>query len=205
MMEPEGSTSPLQRIWALFVPIQGPTEMANAQGYSSTSKALHWLIVGLLVAQFIFAWTMPHIGRNTPVTTLISLHFTFGIIVLVVAIVRLARRATHKEPAPLDGVPPWQALSARVVHWLLYILLFVVPILGWINASWRGMPVVMFGLELPQLVATRAPGWRWTGDVHALLSNYLMLTLVGLHVLAGLYHYFIRRDRVLQRMLPERH
>jgi cytochrome b561 len=55
---------------------------------------------------------------------------------------------------------------------------------------------------LPQLVATRAPGWRWTGDVHALLSNYLMLTLVGLHVLAGLYHYLIRRDGVLQRMLP---
>ena len=153
--------------------------MANAQGYTSTAKFLHWLIVALLIAQFIFAWTMPHIGRNTPVTTLISLHFTFGIIVLAVGIVRLAWRVTHKEPAPLDGLPPWQVLSARVVHWSLYILLFVVPILGWINASWRGMPIVIFGTELPQLVATRAPGWRWTGDVHALLSNYLMLTLVG--------------------------
>jgi cytochrome b561 len=90
------------------------------------------------------------------------------------------------------------------LHWSLYVLMFVVPILGWINASWRGMPIAMFGTELPQLVATRAPGWRWTGDVHALLSNYLMLTLVGLHVLAALYHYFIRRDQVLQRMLPGR-
>jgi cytochrome b561 len=60
----------------------------------------------------------------------------------------------------------------------------------------------MFGLELPQLVATRVAGWDWTGDVHALLANYLLLTLVGLHVLAALYHYFIRRDGVLQRMLP---
>jgi len=178
--------------------------MANVRVYTSTAKLLHWLIVALLIAQFIFAWTMPHIGRNTPVTTLISLHFTFGIIVLGVAIARLAWRATHREPAPLDGVPPWQVLSARVLHWSLYVLLFVVPILGWINASWRGMPIAMFGTELPQLVATRAPGWRWTGDVHALLSNYLMLTLVGLHVLAGLYHYFIRRDQVLQRMLPGR-
>jgi len=117
------------------------------------------------------------------VTTTISLHFTFGIIVLAVAAVRLSWRATHKEPALLDGLPPWQLLSARVMHWLLYILLVVVPILGWINASWRGMPIVMFGVELPKLVATRASGWRWTGDVHALLSNYLMLTLVGLHVL----------------------
>ena len=151
---------------------------------------MHWLIVVLLAAQFIFAWTMPHIGRNTPVTTLISLHFTFGIIVLIVAIVRLAWRATHAEPAPLDGVPPWQVQSARVLHWLLYVLLFVVPILGWINASWRGMPIVMFGLELPKLVGTRAPGWGWTGDVHALLAYYVMLTLVGLHVAAGALSLF---------------
>ena len=94
--------------------------------------------------------------------------------------------------------------GATVLGWLITVGLAFVPILGWINASWRGMPISMFGTELPQLVATRAPGWRWTGDVHALLSNYLMLTLVGLHVLAALYHYFIRRDQVLQRMLPGR-
>ena len=55
----------------------------------------------------------------------------------------------------------------------------------------------MFGLELPKLVGTRAPGWGWTGDVHSLLAYYVMLTLVGLHVWPGLYHYFIRRDGVL--------
>jgi cytochrome b561 len=120
--------------------------MANAQGYTSTAKLLHWLIVVLLIAQFTFAWTMPHIGRDTPVTTLISLHFTFGIVALLIACVRLVWRATHKEPPPLDGVPPWQALSARIVHGLLYVLLFALPILGWISASWRGMPVVMFGM-----------------------------------------------------------
>jgi cytochrome b561 len=173
-------------------------------GYTGTAKTLHWLILVLLIAQFIFAWTMPHIGRNTPITTLISLHFTFGVIILAVAIVRLVWRATHAEPKPEDGLPPWQLATARLVHWLLYVLLFVVPILGWINASWRGMPVVMFGLELPKLVATRAPGWQWTGNWHVLLAEYAMLGLVGLHVLAALYHYFIRRDGVLQRMLPKR-
>ncbi len=174
--------------------------MTQKAGYTTTAKTLHWLILALLIAQFITAWTMPHIGRNTPVTTLISLHFTFGIVILAVAIVRLGWRFTHGEPAPEDGVPPWQTASARVLHWLLYLLLFAIPVLGWINASWRGMPIVMFGLELPQLIATRKPGWGWTGDVHGLLANYGMLTLVGLHVLAGLYHYFVRRDRVMQRM-----
>jgi cytochrome b561 len=171
-------------------------------GYTGTAKSLHWLIVALLIGQFIFAWTMPHIGRNTPVTTLISLHFAFGIMILAVAIVRLIWRFTHAEPAPLDGIPPWQMWSARIVHWALYLLLFVIPILGWMDASRRGMPVVMFGLELPKLLATRAPGWGWTGNVHGLLATYGMLGLVGLHVLAGLYHYFFRRDGVLERIFP---
>lgn len=174
----------------------------TAAGYTSTAKWLHWLILALLIAQFVIAWIMPNIGRNTPVTTLIRLHFTIGVVILAVAIVRLTWRATHGEPAPLDGVPPWQVRSARVVHWALYLLLLVVPILGWINASWRGRPVALFGLELPKLIATRAPGWQWTGDMHGLLANYLMLALVGLHVVAALYHHFIRRDGVLQRMLP---
>ena len=176
--------------------------MANKAGYTATAKSLHWLIVLLLIVQFVAAWTMPHIGRKTPVSTLISVHFTMGILILAVAVVRLAWRFSHGEPEPEDGVPPWQTASARILHLLLYLLLFVLPLLGWINASWRGMPIVMFGVTVPQLVATHAPGWSWTGDVHALLSNYLLTALVGLHVLAGLYHYFIRRDRVLQRMLP---
>jgi len=177
--------------------------MANARNsYTGTAKSLHWLIVALLIGQFIFAWTMPNIGRNTPVTTLISLHFTFGVIILAVAIVRLGWRLTHGEPRPEDGLPPWQVQSARVVHWLLYLLLSVIPLLGWINASYRGMAIVMFGRELPRLLAPRAPGWGWTGDVHSLLANYVLLALVGLHVLAALYHYFVRRDGVLQRMLP---
>jgi cytochrome b561 len=177
-------------------------ETSKATGYTPTAKSLHWLIVALLIAQFTFAWTMPHIGRNTPVTTLISLHFTFGIIILLVAIIRLVWRAMHGEPVPHAGLPPWQVRSARAIHWALYVLLFVVPILGWINASYRGMPVVMFGLELPPLIGRRAPGWGWTGDVHTWIAEYGMLGLVGLHVTAGLYHYYVRRDGVLQRMLP---
>jgi len=176
--------------------------MAKATGYTGTAKGLHWLIVILLTIQFAVGWSMPHIGRNTPVTTLISVHFTLGVFILAVAILRLAWRATHPEPRPLDGVPPWQVTSARITHWLLYLLLFVVPLLGWMNASYRGMPIVMFGLDLPKLLTARAPGWGWTGDVHSILAQYGMLTLVGLHVAAGVYHYFIRRDGVLQRMLP---
>ena len=176
----------------------------STQGrYTRTAIILHWLILALLVAQYAVGWTMPHIGRDTPVTTLISLHFSIGMLRLAVIVVRLAWRIVHGEPAPEAGVPPWQVRSARVIHGLLYLLLAVVPLLGWINASYRGMPVTFFELvQMPQLVATHAASWRWTGDIHILIAEYGILPLAGLHVAAALYHYFIRRDRVLQRMLP---
>ncbi|MBV1699152.1 MAG: cytochrome b [Hyphomicrobiales bacterium] len=171
--------------------------------YTSTAKALHWLIVALLIVQFLLAWTMPHIGRDTPLTMLINLHFSFGMLILFVVVVRLIWRVTHAEPEPEDSVPPWQHRSAQLVHRLLYLLLLVVPILGWINANWRDYPVTLFSLfQMPKIMATRAPGWQWTGDLHGLLANYAMLALVGLHVVGALYHYLIRRDQVLQRMLP---
>jgi len=95
------------------------------------------------------------------------------------------------------------AVAPGAFHWLLYLLLIVVPLLGWINASYRGMSITFFGLvHVPPLVATRAAGWAWTGDIHTLVAEYVILPLVALHVAAALYHYFIRRDRVLQRMLP---
>ncbi|HSP48854.1 MAG TPA: cytochrome b [Pseudolabrys sp.] len=175
----------------------------NAPGYTGTAKALHWTIVALLIVQFVLTWTMPEIKRDTKPDTLINLHLSFGALILGMAIIRLGWRATHAEPPSEDDLPPWQLQSARITHWLLYALLFVLPILGWINASWRGFTVSVFGLfELPKLMATRAPGFGWTGDVHTLLAYYAMLTLIVLHVAAGLYHYFGRRDRVLQRMLP---
>ncbi len=179
-----------------------PTSVSR-NTYSGTAKFLHWLIVALLIVQFVLAWTMPHIGRDTKVTTLIGLHFSFGISILLIAVVRLSWRMIQGDPVPQDGIPPWQVRSARAVHWLLYTLLFVVPILGWLNASWRGFPVSLFGLfEMPKLLATRAQGWGWTGDIHGVLANYLLLILVGIHVAAALYHQFVRRDGVLQRMLP---
>ena len=172
--------------------------------YTGTAKALHWLIVALLIVQFILAWTMPEIRRDTPVTTLIGLHFSFGVSILAVAVIRLLLRVVRGVPVPEAGIPGWQETSSQIVHWLLYALLLIVPLLGWINADFRGMPVGLVGFEMPPLIAARAPGWQWTGDVHGLLANYAMLALVGIHVAAALYHHFVMGDGVLRRMLPGR-
>jgi cytochrome b561 len=172
-------------------------------GYTPTAKALHWLVVALLAVQYIVAWNMPHIGRNTVPDTIINLHFSLGVLIVAVIIVRLGWRLTHPEPTPLAGLPPWQAYTARALHWVLYALLIVIPVLGWMNASFRGYEVRFFGLfAMPKLVGTRAPGFGWTGDVHMLVSYYALLPLIGVHVAAALYHRLVRRDSVLARMLP---
>jgi len=172
-------------------------------GYTPAAKAFHWLVVALLVVQYGVAWKMPHIGRNTIPDTIINLHFSLGVLIIAVLVVRLGWRVTHPEPTPIAGLPPWQLYVARAVHWALYALLVVIPALGWMNASFRGFDVSFFGLfTMPKLVGTRAPGFGWTGDVHIILSYYVLLPLAGLHVAATLYHQFVRRDGVLARMLP---
>jgi cytochrome b561 len=175
----------------------------NADGYTLVAKLLHWLVVALLLAQFVLAWMMPHIGRNTQPNATISLHLSFGAVILAVVIVRLAWRWTHPEPPSPAGLPPWQVRSARLVHGALYLLLLVTPVLGWMNASWRGFDVSLFGLaRLPRLMAPRASGFGWTGDIHVNLSWYFLLAFIGVHVAAALYHALVRRDGVLSRMLP---
>lgn len=172
-------------------------------GYSPIAKLLHWLVVAILAVQYLVAWTMPHIGRNTVPETFINLHFSLGMLILLTLAIRLGWRWTHPEPTPIDGLPPWQVLSARAVHYLLYALLVIVPILGWVNASFRGFDVSLFGLvTFPKLIPAQSPGWAWTGDVHGLLSNWVLLPVAGLHIAAATHHEFIRRDGVLRRMLP---
>ena len=186
--------------------MQTPTPVSSEYGaseYGPLAKSFHWLIVALLAVQFTLGWTMPHIGPKTQPETLINLHFSVGVVVLLVVIARLAWRLTHPVPLPVDGAPLWQHRLAQATHVLLYALLLVIPVLGWMSASGRGFAVSLFGLvELPSLLPK---GHRWTsplGDIHSLLSTYALLGLVGLHVLAALYHHVVLRDRTLTRMLP---
>lgn len=176
--------------------------MARAPGYDGVAKTLHWLIVALLIAQFAVAWTMPDINPRTVPGTLVNLHFAIGVTILGLAILRVVWRFGHPVPLLRDNVPAWQHWTARATHWLLYLLLFLLPILGWMDANFRGYAVDYFGLfTIPQILpAVRALAGE-TGDIHTLVS-YVLLGVVGLHVLAALYHHFWLGDRVLTRMLP---
>jgi cytochrome b561 len=178
--------------------------LSRTPDYGATAKSLHWLIVALLTAQFILAWTMPHIGRNTVPETLINLHFSIGVLMLILVVLRLAWRLTHPAPPVLGTLPRWQRWAAQAVHWLLYLLLLIIPVLGWASASGRGFELSLFGLvPLPPIIlAAKSPQTGPLGDLHNYLSTYALLGLVGLHVAGALYHHFALRDSTLRRMLP---
>jgi cytochrome b561 len=113
----------------------------------------------------------------------------------------LAWRIIHPVPQTPE-IAQWQQRLATLTHWLLYLLILVMTVLGWAAANFRGWPVKLFGqIPLPALAA-KGDSWAHSaGDIHSLLVNVL-LALVAVHVLAALFHHFIARDRVLKRMLP---
>jgi cytochrome b561 len=170
--------------------------------YRPAAKALHWLIVLLVTVEFAIAILMPEIHRDTPISTLINLHFSFGLLIVAVMAVRLLHRLRHPVPLEAAEAPPLERLAALTVHRLFYLLLLVAPFLGWASASAHGLSVSLFGLiDLPALAAPKARWALQAGDLHMLLM-WGLLALVGLHAAAALYHHFIRRDGLLRRMLP---
>jgi cytochrome b561 len=166
--------------------------------YDPFARLLHWLIVLLLAAQYVVAWTMPGIHRGTQPVGLIAVHLDLGAFIIAVMIVRVLWRLLRKEPRVVEGTVLSRAV-AYLTHGLLYLLLIVQPLLGWANASSRGWKVTLLGARLPSLSATGSSLGHALGDVHALLA-WVMLGLIGLHVAAALYHQFVLRDGVLRRM-----
>ena len=178
-----------------------PTER-QAAGYDALAKTFHWLVVLLLAAQYTIGWLMPHVGRNTKPEGLIALHLWVGALLVLILIARLAYRLFRHVPLVTQDMPRWQVVVARLTHWLLYITLAVLLALGWANASARGWSVTLFGIvPLPPLSPAGAPAGMAAGDIHSDFG-WILLALIGLHLLAAIYHYLVRRDQILQRMLP---
>jgi cytochrome b561 len=169
-----------------------------APKYDPFARLLHWLIVLLLTAQYIVAWTMPEIHRGTQPVGLISVHLDLGAFIIAIMIVRVIWRIVRREPDVVEGTTFTRGV-AYLTHGLLYLLLIVQPLMGWANASSRGWQVTLAGVKLPAIAPTGSAIGHALGDVHSLLA-WGMLGLIGLHVAAAFYHHFVLRDRVLRRM-----
>jgi len=170
--------------------------------YHPLSKTFHWLLVVMLAVQFTVGWIMPGIRRNMTPSELISFHMAFGITILGVVLLRLIWRLIYPVPDPEPGMPQWQEQAARTVHYLLYATIIALPLTGWWLASANGWSVSVFGIvTLPALVAP-SPSMEHLADIAHVGTVVIAVIIIGAHVLAALYHYFVLKDKVLQRMLP---
>lgn len=175
-------------------------QLADERAYGTVARTLHWLVFALVAVQVIIGWTMPHIRPGVPQEGLVAWHLSIGALLMLVVLLRLAWRVVR--PTPLAAMATWERVLATLTHVALYLLLIVIPVLGWAAAGYFGYSIRLFGfIPLPAL-ADHSMRWAHeAGDIHDLLTNVL-LGVVGLHVLAALWHYFVRRDRIVQRMLP---
>ncbi|MDD2737424.1 MAG: cytochrome b [Methylomonas lenta] len=170
--------------------------------YSSSSIALHWLMFVLIASAYAFIDLREIFPKGSdPRETMKILHFMLGLSVLLLVLPRLVLRFLGTTPSINPEPPAWQHSVARIAHVTLYLFMVVMPLLGWLMLSAAGKPIPFFGLQLPALIAEDKELAKFIKEIHVTIGE-IGYYLIGLHVLAALYHHFFQRDNTLLNMLP---
>jgi cytochrome b561 len=173
------------------------------QRYTTIAILFHWLIALMIIGSFTMGLVMTDMPGISPTKLkYYSWHKWAGVTILGLATLRLLWRLSHPAPAYPAIMPGWQKTSADLLHGLLYVFMFAVPLSGYFYTLSAGYPVVYFGLfELPLLIDKSDELKPVLKSLHYWLNMGLAAS-VALHVAAALKHHFIDRDGILKRMLP---
>ena len=176
--------------------------MEKPSHYTRTAIALHWLIAIAIVVTFGVGFYMHDLPLTPWKLKIFSWHKWAGVTIFLLVLFRLGWRITHRPPGPPVGMPAWQHIAAEAVHLLIYVLMFAIPLSGWLMSSAKGFQTVYFGvLPLPDLIGKDKELGELLSFVHKTLSIALAAIVLG-HLGAALKHHFIERNEVLTRMLP---
>ena len=169
--------------------------------YSLTARVLHWITAFLILTMIPLGLVIANEWGGFAQDALYNLHRSIGVTIIPLVILRIVYRWTHPPlPLPAD-IAPMQRFAAHATHWGLYVLLIVQPFTGWIATSAYRAPVIVFGLfELPPIWRESRAFSEQLFFVHGLIGIGIAC-LAAAHVGAALYHHFVRRDRVLLRMI----
>lgn len=171
---------------------------AAGQRYSAGAILLHWAIALALAFQLALGFAMPKDERGFE---LFQLHKSVGITILLLTLVRLAWRLTHRPPPPVEG--GFQGFLAKAVHTLLYVFMVGAPLTGWalVSTSEIRIPTVLWGaIPWPHLPLPAGLG-ETAEEVHELLA-WIGVSLIVLHVAGALRHQLWLKDGLLRRMGP---
>ena len=170
--------------------------------YGAVAQFFHWVIVVLILAQYAIGIYGAEMESGFDQLVVLARHKSIGITVFALAVLRLGWRGVNGAPPLPEGMSRTERMLAHASHGLLYLLLFALPVTGWLFSSASGISVSWFGwIALPDLVSASKPLAHKLVWAHVTLSIILVLTLV-LHVGAAFWHHWVRRDTVLLRMLP---
>ena len=178
--------------------------------YTRTAIAFHWLVALLMIVNVGLAWTWPNVADDN-VRPLINNHKSIGITVLALVTMRLLWRLTHRPPALPDHHKTWEKHLAHIVHVALYLIMFALPLSGWImDSAYKDAathPNFWFGLfEWPRLGFVMTMDSAQKRSVHDFfegahgVSALILYALVVLHIGGALKHQFLDKDRELARM-----
>jgi cytochrome b561 len=174
----------------------------TATSYGSVAKFFHWLVSALIVLMLIFGYLLDDIPKDYQPAAY-NLHKLTGLTILALMLLRLVWTLINPKPVLPADTMPWERLSERLVHFMFYFFAILMPLAGWVGAVAARKPPHLgnFNFELPipqdKVLAHAA------FDVHGIVA-IVLIVLISIHVLAALYHHFIRKDNILMRMLPNR-
>jgi cytochrome b561 len=192
----------------LFRPVESGMSLANTERrYGIAAIALHWLLAVLitaLVVMGIYMVRLPDVGFSTTKIILVLIHKEIGMVVLGLAVVRLAWRLWNVLPRLVETLPEWQKVTAIFVHLCFYALMLALPITGWLMSSAAGIPVSVLNLvTLPDFLPHDEFLFERLRLIHDWLG-YAIALLICLHAGAALGHHFVLRDETLRKMLWSR-
>ena len=174
----------------------------TADRWGAISQLLHWLIVLLILGLGTVGLLMTEMRNSPDKIQLYLLHKSFGLTVLALMTLRLLWRLFAGAPRPVPGTPHWQERIASLTHGALYVLVFAMPISGWVLNSASGFPLRWFNLfNLPAITAKNETLHETAVEVHEWLF-WALIALALVHAAAAIYHHVFQHDATLARMLP---
>jgi cytochrome b561 len=177
----------------------------SPNSYGLPVQFLHWGTALAIFVAFGLGWTMDELPKGGDLRSAVfALHKSLGVLVLMLLSLRVLWRLFERQPDQPAAMAPWQNKAALAVHFGLYALMLAVPLAGLLMSNAGDRPTLFFGLfEVPRMIAPDKGLKKVFEEAHEVLAAF-MITLIGLHVLAALWHQYVARDGLIGRMLPSK-
>jgi len=170
--------------------------------YGIVSILLHWIIAIIVIGMLTLGIYMSDLPNSLYKLKLYGWHKEWGFVVLFLITLRIIWKMRNVSPSLTAPIPYWQIVIAKLTHWMFYLILFVMPITGWIITSSANLPVSFFGFFVIPVITSRSKNVQHLfANIHSWVA-YILIALIVLHILAALKHAFIDKDDILKRMLP---